>query len=154
MKSKVGVIADTHGLLRPEAIEFLKKCDLILHAGDVGNPDILKLLSSIAPTYAIRGNIDKGSWAKKLPDKDVLEVENKFFYLIHNIDDLDLDPAAGKFDAVIFGHSHQPISYKKDGVLYFNPGSAGQRRFKLPITIGKVTILNSGLESEIITLIS
>ena len=104
---KIGVIADTHGLLRPEAIESLKRCDLILHAGDVGNPDILQSLSTLAPTYAIRGNVDKGSWAMKLPEKDVLEVENKYFYLIHSIDDLDLDPAAAEFDAVIFGHSHQ-----------------------------------------------
>ena len=125
MKIIVGVIADTHGLLRPEAIEFLKKCDLIMHAGDVGNPQILESLRTIAPTYAIRGNIDKGSWAGELPEKDILEVENKFLYFIHSIDDLDLDPAAAEFDAVIFGHSHQPTSYKKDGVLYFNPGSAG-----------------------------
>lgn len=152
MQSKVGVIADTHGLLRPEAIDFLKRCDLIVHAGDIGNSDILKSLRSIAPTYAIRGNIDKGSWAKELPGKDVLEVEGKFFYLIHNIDDLDLDPAAAEFDAVIFGHSHQPISYIKDGVLYFNPGSAGQRRFKLPVSIGRITVMNSRLESEIVTL--
>jgi len=152
MQSKVGVIADTHGLLRPEAIYFLKRCDLILHAGDVGNPDILKSLRSIAPTYAIRGNIDKGSWAKELPEKHVLEVEDKFFYLIHSIDDLDLDPAAAKFDAVIFGHSHQPTSYQKDGVWYFNPGSAGQKRFKLPVSIGRITIVNSRLESEIVTL--
>jgi putative phosphoesterase len=150
----VGVIADTHGLLRPEAIEFLKRCDLIVHAGDVGKPDILKTLGSIAPTYAIRGNIDKGAWADKLPDKDVLEIENKYFYLIHSIDDLDLDPAAAKFDAVIFGHSHQPISYKKDRVLYFNPGSAGQRRFKLPVSIGRIKVMKSCLESEIITLLN
>jgi putative phosphoesterase len=154
MQSKVGVIADTHGLLRPEAIAFLKRCDLSVHAGDVGNPNILKALRSIAPTYAIRGNIDRGSWAKELPENDVFEVEDKFFYLIHSIDDLDLDPAAAKFDAVIFGHSHQPISYKKDGILYFNPGSAGQKRFKLPVSIGRITIMNSRLESEIITLIT
>jgi len=154
MNFTIGVIADTHGLLRPEAIEFLKGSDLIVHAGDVGKPDILRKLGSIAPTYAIRGNVDKGSWADKLPDKDVLEVESKFFYIIHSIDELDLDPAAAEFDAVIFGHSHHPTSYKKDGVLYFNPGSAGQRRFKLPVSIGKITVLRSVLESEIITLIS
>jgi putative phosphoesterase len=154
MRFKVGVIADTHGLLRPEAIEFLRKCNLIVHAGDVGNPDILIALRSIAPTYVIRGNIDKEAWAEELPEKDVLEFEDKFFYLVHSIDDLDLDPAAAKFDAVIFGHSHQPISYKKDGVLYFNPGSAGRRRFKLPVSIGRITINNSRLENEIITLIT
>ncbi|CAB1077491.1 Putative phosphoesterase [Olavius algarvensis Delta 1 endosymbiont] len=152
MVFKIGVIADTHGHLRPEAIEFLKRCDLIVHAGDVGKPEVLKTLESIAPTYAIRGNVDRGAWADKLPDKDVLEVEGRFFYIIHDIETLDLDPAAAEFDAVIFGHSHQPTSYKKDGVLYFNPGSAGQRRFKLPVSIGKITILGSRLESEIITL--
>jgi putative phosphoesterase len=134
---KIGVIADTHSLLRPEAIEFLKGCDLIAHAGDVGNPDILRVLGSIAPTYAIRGNIDKGSWAQELPEKDVLEVDDKFLYLIHSLDELDLDPVAAEFNAVIFGHSHRPESYEKDEVLYFNPGSAGQRRFKLPIQIAK-----------------
>jgi hypothetical protein len=154
MHSKVGVIADTHGLLRSEAIEFLKRCDLIVHVGDVGTPDILNALRSIAPTYTIRGNIDKGSWAQELPDKDVLEVEDKFLYLIHSIDDLDLDPVAAEFDAVIFGHSHRPKSYEKGGVLYFNPGSAGQKRFKLPVSIGRITIMNSRLESKIITLIT
>lgn len=154
MQFKIGVIADTHGLLRPEASEFLKRCDLIVHAGDVGNPDILKALRSIAPTYAIRGNVDKGSWAQGLPDKDVLEVEDKFLYLIHSLEDLDLDPVAAEFDAVIFGHSHRPESYEKDGVLYFNPGSAGQKRFKLPVSIGRITIKNSRLESEIITLVT
>ena len=154
MYFKIGVIADTHGLLRPEAIEFLKRCDLIVHAGDVGNPDILRALISIAPTYAIRGNIDKGSWAQAIPDEDVLEVEDKFLYLIHSLDDLDLDPVAAHFDAVIFGHSHRPISYEKDEVLYFNPGSAGRKRFKLPVSIGRITIKNSRLESEIITLVT
>lgn len=125
-----------------------------MHAGDVGKPDVLKTLGAVAPIYAIRGNVDKGSWADKLPDKDVLEVESKFFYIIHDIDTLDLDPAAAEFDAVIFGHSHQPVSYKKDGVLYFNPGSAGQRRFHRPVSIGKITILRYSLESQIITLIS
>lgn len=154
MNFTLGVIADTHGLLRPEAIEFLKGCDLIVHAGDIGNPDILKALGSITPTYAVRGNVDKGTWAANLPDKDVLEYEGKFFYIIHDIDNLDLDPAAAEFDAVIFGHSHQPTSYKKDGVLYFNPGSAGQRRFKLPVSIGSITVKRHSIESEIITLIS
>jgi uncharacterized protein len=153
MYKKVGVIADTHGLLRPEAIEFLKNCNLIVHAGDVGSPDILKALQDIAPTCAIRGNVDRGSWAQKLPEKDVVEVEGKFLYVLHNPDDLDLDPAAAGFDAVIFGHSHMPASCEKDGVLYFNPGSAGPRRFKLPVTIGRITIADSRLKSEIIHLI-
>ena len=153
MQFKVGVIADTHGLLRPEAIKFLERCDLIMHAGDIGNSDILRELKSIAPTFAIRGNVDWGSWANELPTREVIEAEDKFFYLIHSIDDLDLDPNAAGFDAVIFGHSHQPTSYKKDGVLYFNPGSAGHRRFKLPISIGRITVINSDLKSDIVTLI-
>ena len=153
MSSKVGIIADTHGLLRPEVIEFLKKCNLIVHVGDIGNQEILNALMSIAPTCAIRGNVDRGSWVQELPDKEVLEVEGKIFYIIHSMMDLDLDPAAAKFDAVIFGHSHQPESYEKDGVLYFNPGSAGPKRFRLPVSIGLITIANARLESEIITLI-
>ena len=151
---KVGVIADTHGLLRPEAIEFLKRCDSIVHAGDVGHPDILENLKALAPTFAIRGNIDQGSWAQKLSEKEVVEVEGKFLYVIHNLDDLDLDPFAAGFDAVIFGHSHMPGNYKKESVLYFNPGSAGPRRFKLPVSIGKITIVNSRIKSEIIDLIN
>ena len=150
----IGVISDTHGLLRSEAIEFLKNCNLIVHAGDFGHPDILKALKDIAPTCAIRGNIDRGSWSQKMPEKDVVEVEGKFLFVIHNLDDLDLDPVAAGFDAVIFGHSHMPISYEKDGVLYFNPGSAGPRRFKLPVTIGRITIVDSGLKSEIIDLLN
>lgn len=153
MHKKVGVIADTHGLLRPEAVEFLKRCDLIVHAGDFGDAEILRTLESIATTFAIRGNIDRGSWARKIPEKDVVEVEGKFLYVIHNLDDLDLDPVAAGFDAVISGHSHMPASYEKDGVLYFNPGSAGPRKFKLPVAIGRITIVNSRLKSEIVHLL-
>ena len=153
MSSIVGIISDTHGLLRPEAIEFLSECDLIVHAGDIGTPDILKELTAMAPTFPIRGNMDKGPWTKDLPTRDVIEVGGKFLYLIHNIEDLDLDPASAGFDAVISGHSHQPASYKKKGVLYFNPGSAGPKRFKKPVSIGRITIKNVRLESEIITLV-
>lgn len=153
MLSIVGIISDTHGLLRPEAIEFLSECDLIVHAGDIGTPDILKELTAMAPTFPIRGNMDKDPWTKNLPTSDVIEVGKKFLYLIHNIEDLDLDPASAGFDAVISGHSHQPASYKKNGVLYFNPGSAGPKRFKKPVSIGRITIKNIRLESEIITLV-
>ena len=149
----VGIISDTHGLLRPEAIEFLNGCDSIVHAGDLGDPDILKTLESIAPTFAVRGNVDRGLWARTLPDKDLVEAAGKLLYVIHNLDELDLDPAAAEIDAVIFGHSHMPASYEKDGVLYFNPGSAGPRRFKLPVTVGRFTIVDSGLKSEIIDLL-
>jgi hypothetical protein len=149
----VGIISDTHGLLRPEAIEFLNGCDSIVHAGDLEDPDILKTLESIAPTFAVRGNVDRGLWARTLPDKDLVEAAGKLLYVIHNLDELDLDPAAAEIDAVIFGHSHMPASYEKDGVLYFNPGSAGPRRFKLPVTVGRFTIVDSGLKSEIIDLL-
>ena len=149
----IGVISDTHGLLRPEAIEFLKSSDLIIHAGDIGNPDILEMLRSIAPTFAVRGNVDYGAWAQQLPEKEVVEVADKFMYIIHELESLDLDPA-GKFDAVISGHSHQPKNYQKDGVLYFNPGSAGPRRFTLPTTAGRITISQNGLEAEIIPLLA
>ena len=149
----VGIISDTHGLLRPEALEFLEGCDSIVHAGDLGDPDILKMLESIAPTVAVRGNVDRGLWTRALPDKDLVEAGGKLLYVIHNLDELDLDPAAAQIDAVIFGHSHTPASYEKDGVLYFNPGSAGPRRFKLPVSIGRFNIVDSGLESEIIDLL-
>ena len=149
----IGVISDTHGLLRPEAIEFLKSSDLIIHAGDIGNPDILEMLRSIAPTFAVRGNVDYGAWAQQLPEKEVVEVADKFMYIIHELESLDLDPA-GEFDAVISGHSHQPKNYQKDGVLYFNPGSAGPRRFTLPTTAGRITISQNGLEAEIIPLLA
>ncbi len=153
MSTNIGVISDTHGLLRPEAVDFLNGCDFIVHAGDIGNENVLLKLQSIAPTYAIRGNTDKGYWARELSDKDVLKIEGRLFYLIHNIQDLDLDPVAAEFDAVLFGHTHRPERFEKDGVLYFNPGSAGPLRFNLPTTIGRISIVNSGLESEIITLI-
>jgi hypothetical protein len=149
----VGVISDTHGLLRPQAIEFLRRCDLIVHAGDLGDPDILHTLESIAPTVAVRGNVDRGSWARALPLKDLVEACGKLLYVIHNLDELDLDPAAAEIDAVISGHSHMPASHEKDGVLYFNPGSAGPRRFKLPVSIGRITVTDSGLKSEIIDLL-
>ncbi|MDJ0816564.1 MAG: metallophosphoesterase family protein [Desulfobacterales bacterium] len=152
-QTTIGVISDTHGLLRPEAIDHLKGSDLIIHAGDIGNPIILETLRSIAQTFAVRGNVDYGRWVQKLPDKEVVEVSNKFIYVIHQLEALDLDPV-GEFDAVIFGHSHEPERRQKEGVLYFNPGSAGPRRFKLPVTIGKITITLNGLESEIIHLIS
>lgn len=147
---EIGVIADTHGLLRPEAIQFLKGCHTILHAGDVGKESVLEQLKAIAPTHAVRGNVDRDPWARQLPERDVVEVGNRSFYLIHNLEDLDLDPSGG-FDAVIFGHSHIPGSYWKKGVIYFNPGGAGPRRFKLPISIGRIVIGNGRFESCAIT---
>jgi putative phosphoesterase len=150
MSYVIGVISDTHGLLRPEAVDFLKTCDAIIHAGDIGSEDILIKLKSIAPTYAVRGNIDWEPYAQNLPGDDVVQLNGKNIYIIHILDTLDLDPKAAGFDAVIFGHSHHAEIFRKEGVLYLNPGSAGYRRFTLPVSMAKIVIDNS-LEAEIIT---
>jgi hypothetical protein len=147
----IGVISDTHALLRPEAVRALDGCELILHAGDIGNSQVISTLKAIATVVAIRGNIDKGSWANEFPITEALEVNGKFIYLIHNIDELDLDPI-GTFDAVVFGHSHQPKNEEKNGVLYFNPGSAGPRRFSLPIAVGRLSTHEHGITGQIIEL--
>ena len=148
----IGVISDTHGLLRPEAVEILKTCQFILHLGDIGKPDILEHLSRIAPVFAVRGNIDKGSWASSLPLQEVVEIANRLFYLVHSIDDLDLDPSGG-FHAVLYGHSHIPEKAYKRGVLYFNPGSAGPKRFNLPVSLGKISLMNDQFDAQIINLV-
>jgi len=136
----VGLISDTHGLLRPEALAALKGCDLIIHAGDVGKPEILGELSAIAPVVAVRGNIDKGAWASKLPLTAVAQAGAVLLYVLHDIQQLDLDPAAAGFRIVISGHSHKPGQVVKSGVLYINPGSAGPRRFRLPVTVARVNL--------------
>ena len=134
----VGFISDTHGLLRPEAVRALAGVDLIIHAGDVGQPEILDALRAIAPLAAVRGNIDKGPGAEALPATAVADAGPFLIYVLHDVHDLDMDPAAAGFSIVVSGHSHQPGSYKRDGVLYVNPGSAGPRRFKLPITVARL----------------
>lgn len=144
---KIGVISDTHGLLRPEVIAALQGVSLILHAGDVGTPDILDQLAEIAPVKAIRGNVDKGDWATKLPITEAFEFAGKFFYMIHDRSEIDLDPAAGGFDMVIYGHSHQPKVEEIEGVVWFNPGSAGKKRFSLPISVGFVEICGGSLKA-------
>ncbi len=136
----VGVISDTHGLLRPEALAALEGVDHILHAGDVGNIEILAMLRDIAPVTAIRGNIDTHGPCAELPPTEAVELDGALFYLVHSVHDLDLNPAAGGFAAVISGHSHQPGTSTRNGVLYLNPGSAGPRRFKLPITLAVIRI--------------
>lgn len=132
--ARIGLISDTHGLLRPRALDVLAGSGLILHAGDVGDPAILEALRRIAPVTAVRGNIDKGDWAKALPDTAAAQG----IYLLHNLRELDLDPAAAGFRAVVSGHSHKPGSHRKNGVLYINPGSAGPRRFRLPVTLARL----------------
>jgi len=148
----IGVISDTHGLLRPEALAALQGSDYIIHAGDVGDPQILNELAAIAPLTAVRGNVDHGAWAQKLPTTNVLEIGETAIYVLHNLRELDLKPEAAKFSAVVYGHTHVPKRELKNGVLYFNPGSAGPRRFNLPVSVGRLHLTNGGLESEIVTL--
>jgi putative phosphoesterase len=149
----LGVISDTHGLLRPEAVAALRGCDLIIHAGDVGTAAVIEGLREIAPTYAIRGNIDCGSWAVPLDATALVDVGERLFYVLHNIADLDLDPPAAGFAAVVFGHSHKPSIGTRNGVLWLNPGSAGPRRFRLPVTLARVAVKGTVLKPEIIELV-
>jgi uncharacterized protein len=150
---RLGVISDTHGLLRPEAIKALRGCDLIIHAGDVGTPAVIDGLREIAPTHAIRGNIDSGSWAVPLDATALVDVGGSLFYVLHNIADLDLDRPTAGFAAVVFGHSHKPSIETRDGVLWLNPGSAGPRRFRLPITLARVAVRGTELKPEIVELV-
>ena len=151
---RIGVISDTHGLLRPEAIEALGGSERIIHAGDVGDPVILDKLAEIAPVTAVRGNVDTGIWSRRLPLTNVLEVDGVSIYVLHVLDELDSKPEAVGFAAVIYGHSHKPHSEIKGGVLYFNPGSAGPRRFDLPITLGKLIVQDGTIHSEHVQLLS
>ena len=132
---RVGIISDTHGLLRPEAIRHLAGTDHIIHAGDIGAPEVIEGLRRIAPTTAIRGNIDAGEWAKNYPDTELVVLGGRTLYVLHNVEELKLDPAASRIDVIISGHSHRPKIETKNGVLYLNPGSAGPRRFKLPVAL-------------------
>jgi putative phosphoesterase len=148
----VGVISDTHGLVRPEAVDALRGSDMIIHAGDVGNPAVIAELRGMAPTFVVRGNIDKGDWAASLPMTELVEVAGRFFFVLHEISQLDLDPAAAGFAAVVFGHSHMPSIETRAGVLFLNPGSAGPRRFKLPVTVARVSVSGERLHPEIVEL--
>ncbi|MGH8474457.1 MAG: metallophosphoesterase family protein [Methylococcales bacterium] len=140
MLHTLGIISDTHGLVHPEVHRVLEGCELIIHAGDIGKAEVLDELRRIAPVVAVRGNVDQGAWADALPDFEFIEHRGRFLYVLHDVNTLDLDPLAAGFDAVIVGHSHIPRNEKKHGVLYFNPGSAGPRRFKLPIGLGKIVL--------------
>lgn len=148
----VGVISDTHGLLRLEAIDALRGSDLILHAGDVGSREVLVRLTAIAPTIAVRGNVDRDASFGDIPECVAVEIGKLHVYMLHDLATLDLKPEAAGFAAVVFGHSHQPTEYVKDGVLYFNPGSAGPRRFHLPIAVGRLIVEPQGVRSESILL--
>jgi hypothetical protein len=148
----VGVISDTHGLLRPEAVAALHDSDLLIHAGDVGDPTILERLRAIAPTFAVRGNVDTSAWADALPLTEVVEVGDLRMFVLHNLSDLDLDPTIAGFAAVISGHTHRPHAEIRGDVLYLNPGSAGPPRFTLPIAVARLTISGSRIAHEIIEL--
>lgn len=151
---RIGVISDTHGLLRPEALADLRGSDLILHAGDIGSPAILDELSAMAPLTAVRGNNDRDAWARCLPETTDLAVAGIRIFLLHDIHRLPFDPRAEGYDVVIAGHSHRPLKQKRAGVLYFNPGSAGPRRFRLPIALGRLWISGGGVRAEIVRLAS
>jgi putative phosphoesterase len=150
---KIGVVSDTHGLLRPEAVRALEGVERILHLGDVGKASVLKELGKIAPVTAVRGNTDREGPLRELPETEVVMIASRYVYMLHDLKTLHLDPAAGKFAAVLIGHTHVPNFYRRKGVLYFNPGSCGPRRFRLPVTVGLLTAGESGrFEAQIVEL--
>ena len=149
---RVGLVSDTHGLLRPEAIAFLRGSDYIVHAGDIGDAGVLSALEALAPLTAVRGNNDKGAWAREIPDADVLRVDEVSIYVLHDLAQLDLDPAAAGFRVVVSGHSHRPSIEERDGVLYVNPGSSGPRRFKLPVAAGELEVAGRSVRAKLVEL--
>ncbi len=152
METQIGIISDTHGLLRPGATDILKHADLIIHAGDIGSPEVLHRLRTLAPVMAVRGNTDSGSWAAELPGSDTIELHGVLIHILHDLSCLDLDPVAAGIAAVISGHSHRPGISRSSGVLYLNPGSAGPRRFDLPVTLALAACSRDGLRPEIVRL--
>ena len=148
----IGLISDTHGLLRPEAVDVLRGSHLILHAGDVGGPEILSNLRNVAPVVAIRGNVDTEFWASALPETEVVTAAGVVFYMLHDVQRLDLSPEAAGFSAVLSGHSHKAIQEFRGKVLYINPGSAGPRRFTLPVTVARLDLKKRPLHAEIISI--
>jgi uncharacterized protein len=151
-QTSIGVISDTHGLVRPQAVEALRGSDLIVHAGDVGHPAVLEALRTLAPVVAVRGNNDRGAWAERLSATDLVEVAGISLYVLHDLAELDLDPKAAGLRAVIAGHSHQPKLETRGGVLFLNPGSAGPRRFKLPVALARVRVSAAGVDAELVEL--
>jgi uncharacterized protein len=149
---RIGLISDTHGLLRPEAIAFLHDSDYIVHAGDIGDAAVLGALSAIAPVTAVRGNNDTGAWAEAIAETEVLKVGAVSIYVLHDLAQLDLDPLAAGYQVVVSGHSHKPLIGRRGGVLYLNPGSAGPRRFKLPIAVAELSIDGAAVEGRLVHL--
>jgi uncharacterized protein len=147
-----GLIADTHGLMRPEALTALDGVDMIIHAGDIGAPGVIEALHAIAPVVAVRGNNDQGEWAQTFPETEVIEVGDITLYVLHDVKTLDLDPGAAGFHVVISGHSHQPSIANRQGVLFVNPGSAGPRRFKLPVSVAHLMVRGGTVEAQLVKL--
>ena len=148
----IGLISDTHGLIRPQALAALKGVDLIIHAGDIGKPEVVAALKMIAPLVAIKGNVDKGGWTKPLPETKELKIGDVWVFVIHNVNELNFNPAGRGFQVVISGHSHKPLIVRRDGVLFVNPGSAGPRRFKLPVALGKLRLDGRDVTAELVEL--
>jgi len=148
----IGLISDTHGLLRPQALAALGGSDLIIHAGDVGKPEVLAALRKLAPVVAVRGNVDTSPWADALPETAVAEAGSVLLYVLHDVQALDLDPATAGFQVVVSGHSHQPGKFERDGVLYINPGSAGPRRFQLPVSVARLNLERTPFEVAFVEL--
>ncbi len=149
---KIGIISDTHGLLRPEAVEVLDGSDMIIHAGDIGDRHIINELEMIAPVAAVRGNMDSGGWAHNFKMGEVVDINGHLLYVVHDLGRLDLDPASANIKVIIYGHSHRPVIQEHKGILYINPGSAGPRRFNLPVSVAVLHIEGSKLRAEIIPL--
>ena len=149
---RVGLVSDTHGLLRPEVRAFLVGCDYIVHGGDVGAAGILEQLAAMAPLIAVRGNNDTQPWAARLRETELIRVGNVFVYVIHDLARLDIEPGAAGVRVIVSGHSHKPLVRERDGVLYVNPGSCGPRRFKLPISVGELMVSGSGVRARTLDL--
>jgi putative phosphoesterase len=150
--TRIGLLSDTHGLLRPEALEFLRGSDFIVHAGDIGDAAVLDTLGTLAPVTAVRGNNDRDAWARGIAETEVLQFDEVFIYVLHDLAQLDLAPAAAGFQVVVSGHSHQPRIEERDGVLYVNPGSCGPRRFKLPVAVAELRISGKSLNANLVEL--
>jgi uncharacterized protein len=150
--ARIGLISDTHGLLRPEATAFLRGSDFIIHAGDIGHAAVLHELAALAPVTAVRGNNDREPWAESVRETEVLEVGNILVYVLHDLARMDIDPAAAGFQVVVSGHSHRPLVEKRDGVLYVNPGSSGPRRFNLPVALAELHVVGTTVEARLVEL--
>lgn len=150
--ARLGIISDTHGLLRPEALAFLRGCEHIVHGGDVGTPKVLAQLSDLAPVTVVRGNNDKGAWAEALPETELFEFYGAYIYAIHDLSQLDIEPSAAGVHVVVSGHSHKPVVEHREGVVYVNPGSAGPRRFRLPVAVAEVVVMDGQVSARIVEL--